>query len=96
MTDHEKAKQAKIESLQERMLGLVGCAYAHARKACGSTEDSDRVEGSFMRSLLRRADRLHAEYAALLAPPAAAVPPKSPPPPPVPGSVPGPAQPPRR
>lgn len=64
--------------LGERMLGIIGAAYAHARKCSGEQGEADKLEGQFMRSLLRRGEALHAEYEKFLREQVAAA--KNPPP----------------
>ncbi len=62
MTPKEQADA--LAALSERLLGIIGSSYAHARKCGAGSEEADRIEGSFLRALLRRGLALHEDYIA--------------------------------
>lgn len=63
MTDPKET----LAALGERLLGIIGAAYAHARQMpSGGNVEADRVEGRHMQALLRRGQQLHEEYRTFL------------------------------
>lgn len=56
----------ELAALYERLVGLVAIAHSNSRKMSAGSEEADRLEGSFIIATMKRAMKLHEDYAAFM------------------------------